>query len=135
MTRNPDAIPQVVPYLYYEDADAAIDFLAEGFGFEIRSARRGPDGKVLNAQVKLGDGVVFIGPGMEHFGTGPARDPELVSSRVYVTVDDIESHFSRAKAAGAHMRDEIQLRFDTKMYSASDPGGQRGTFARYVEGA
>ena len=82
MTRNPDVMPQVIPYLYYEYTDAAIEFLVDGFGFEIMSVRRGPDGKVLNAQVKMGGGVVFIGPGMELFGTAPVRDPELVSSRV-----------------------------------------------------
>ena len=131
--KSPNALPTVVPYLYYEDAGAAIDFLVEAFGFELITARRDPDGKAMNAQVKVGDGVVFIGPGMEDFGTLPVREPDLVSSRVYVTVDDVGSHYSRAKAAGAHMRDEIQLNHGLKMYSASDPGGQRWTFGQQVE--
>ena len=58
---RPEDTPQVIPYLYYEDAEAAIDFMEKGFGFEVESCFRNPDDrKVLHAKVRTGSGVICI---------------------------------------------------------------------------
>lgn len=66
----PDDMAQIIPYLYYEDAGPALDFMEKAFGFEIEHAFKNPDdGKMLTAKVRTGSGVIFVGPGMEYFGT------------------------------------------------------------------
>lgn len=35
--------PQIVPYLYYEDAGPAIEFMQKAFGFEVASVFRPVD--------------------------------------------------------------------------------------------
>ncbi|HTF33189.1 MAG TPA: VOC family protein [Myxococcota bacterium] len=124
--------PQVSPYLYYADADAAIDWLTKSFGFTLRSAFRGPNGHVLHAELQVGaSGVILIGPGMVPFGTSAVQDPDAVHASLYVYVDDIASHFARAKACGAMIRSEIQEKpHGDLIYVASDPQGQRWYFAQ-----
>jgi uncharacterized glyoxalase superfamily protein PhnB len=131
----PDGHPQIIPYLYYEDAGPAIEFMEKAFGFRIESAFRNPtDDRVLHAAVRTGSGVIFVGPGMEPFGTQGPPDPDFVSAMTYVFVEDVDAHFERAKAAGAEIRAELHEHFGgNRQYSASDPGGQRWTFAQPVE--
>lgn len=45
----------ITPYLYYEDVDRALRFLAKAFGLRKYGVQmRGPDGKVNHAAMKLG---------------------------------------------------------------------------------
>ncbi|MFZ0341970.1 MAG: VOC family protein, partial [Gaiellaceae bacterium] len=93
---------RVFPYLLYEDGAAAIEFLTRAFGFreEMRTSDEG-----MHAELEAPDG------GWVHLGqrrTGGFRNPAVVGSTslVYALVDDVDSHFARAKAAGARIIDE-----------------------------
>ena len=69
MPDNPPAgFPRVTPYLFYEDAGAALDWLVKAFGFGERMRMTGPDGKVNHAEVDVaGDSVVMMGsPGSDY---------------------------------------------------------------------
>lgn len=129
--KHPQRMPQICPFLYYRDVEAAIDEITRSFGFTLRNALRTPEGRIVGAELELGEGVVIVAPGMEPFGTAAVADPENVSSMVYVHVDDVDSHFAHAKACGATLRTEI---FDHgpqgRMYTASDREGQRWTFVQ-----
>jgi len=131
----PENLARVIPYLYYEDAGAAIDFMVDAFGLEIESAFHNPDdGTVLHAQVSIGTGVIFVGPGMEFFGTRGVPDPENVSAMTYVFVENLDAHYARARAAGARIWQEPHDHLGGhRQYTASDPGGHRWTFAQPVE--
>ena len=136
MVENPPSdMAQIVPYLYYEDAGPAIEFMESAFGFEIEHAIRNPnDGKVLTAKLRTGSGVVLVGPGMDAFGSRATPDPDYVSCMIYVFVDDVEAHYAKAKAAGAIVRSEPDIHFGgNRQYTVSDPGGHRWTFAQPVE--
>jgi len=135
MTPPPAAQPQIIPYLYYEDAGPAIEFMERAFGFEIVFVFHSPsDGRVLHCTLRTGSGDIFVGPGMKPFGTHGTPDPDFVTSMTYVYVDDIEAHHARAKAAGAQIREELHEHVGgNRQYTASDPGGQRWTFAELNE--
>lgn len=130
----PDGSPQIIPYLYYEDADAALEFMQRAFGFEIEHVFRNPsNGLVLTSTVRTGSGKIMVGPGMKPFGTRGTPDPNAVSAMLYVYVDDVDAHYARAKAAGAVIRAEPHQHFgNNRQYTASDPGGQRWSFAQPV---
>jgi uncharacterized glyoxalase superfamily protein PhnB len=134
VTAKGEPSPQIVPYLYYADADAAIEFLQDAFGFELVSAFRNPkNGRVLTSTLQTGRGRIMVGPGMEPFGTRGPADADSVSSMLYVYVDDVDAHYARAKAKGAQIRAEPHEHFGgNRQYTASDPGGQRWTFAKPV---
>ncbi len=133
-TNHPKEMAQIVPYLYYEDAGAAIEFMEKAFGFEICHAFRTPEDVVLTAKVRTGSGYCLVGPGMEPFGTRPIEDPQWSSTAIYVYVDDVDAQFERAKAAGATVRDEPAAHFGgDRICTVVDPGGHRWIFAQMTE--
>lgn len=74
--------PQVVPYLLYEDAGAAMDWLIRVFGFIERARDRQDDGTVRHGELMLDNGgVIMLGsPGADFRGnraqTYTVNDPE-----------------------------------------------------------
>lgn len=130
-----DEISTVIPYLYYEEAKPAIEYMKNTFGFSIVDAFEDPEsGAVLHATVHTGKGIIFVGPGMEPFGTEAVRDRNVVSSMTYVFVDDVEAHFAKAKACNADIRAELHDHFGgNRQYTVSDPGGHRWTFAEPIK--
>src|SRR5215831_19754561 len=93
--------PTVSAYLFYEDLPAALDFLAEAFGFEERMRDTRPDGTLGHCEMQCGDSVLMFGspPGYEN----PAHSGH-VSVGIYVHVDDVDAHYQRAVAAGAQVQ-------------------------------
>ena len=95
----PENTPRITPYLLYEDAESAIQFLTRAFGFTERMRMPGPDGKVAHAELELGDGLLMLGhPGPDY------RSPKSVghtTQNLYVYVDDVDKHFQSAKEQGA----------------------------------
>lgn len=132
MPKNPpDGYPRVCPYLLYEDAGAALDWLVSAFGFRERMRMPGPDGAVMHAEAELDDAVVLMGcPGPEY------RNPKstgVVSQVVLIYVDEVEAHCARAVAAGARVVAELEDKFyGDRSYTAEDPEGHQWTFAQHV---
>src|SRR6478735_1854273 len=99
MPQNPpQGYPRVMPYLLYEDSDAALEFLVNAFGFTEKMRLTGDDGRINHAEVSIGDGVIM-------FGTpeGDYKNPNELGGRtgnVYVYVDDVDAHYEHAKQAG-----------------------------------
>ena len=132
MPKNPpENTPRVTPYIYYEDAGAALDWLANAFGFRERERVAGPDGKVAHAELELADGLVMIGhPGPDY--RNPKRS-ENSHGTVYIYVDDVDAHFARAKEAGAKIVNEPEDQiYGDRRYTAEDPEGHQWFFATHV---
>jgi len=125
--------PDVVPYLYYADATAALDFLVAAFGFTEHSALRDDDGTVWNAQLRVGRGLVMIGPGMAEFGTAAIEVPGPATCRIHVLVDDVDAHCARSLAAGATIRDDPMDHGGVRIYLAVDPGHHEWIFTQAAE--
>lgn len=122
-----------MPYLYYPDAAQALEFLVEAFGFEVQSEVRDADGAVWTAQLRLGEGVVLIGPDMTEFGSRAVSDPAWATSRTHVVVSGLDAHCERARAAGATIHSEPGAHFGNhRVYVASDCGGQQWIFAEPI---
>jgi uncharacterized glyoxalase superfamily protein PhnB len=126
----PDATPdpQVVPYLLYEDAGAAMDWLAGAFGFTERARHTRADGTVQHGELQLDHGgVIMLGcPGADFRGPAALGAPTQL---ICVTVSDLEGHRQRAQAAGANVS-EISVRAGAAhSYSVDDPEGHRWYFS------
>ena len=124
--RTPD--PQVVPYLLYADAGAAMDWLIKTFAFTERVRDKRSDGTVRHAELLLDSGGVIMlgspGPGFR----GP-RELGEVTQMQCITVTDVPAHRDRAEAAGATVS-EISIRADqARSYTVDDPEGHRWYFS------
>ena len=122
-----------MPYLHYEDAVAALEFLTGAFGFREKLRMDGEDGRVVHAEVEIGDaGVVMLGePGQGY--KSPKNLAAKATHSIYVYVDDVDAHFTRAKEAGATIVREPQDQFyGDRSYGAADPEGHEWYFATHV---
>jgi uncharacterized glyoxalase superfamily protein PhnB len=119
----------ITPYLLYEDVDAALAFLSRAFGFREVLRYTGEEGYVNHAEMRLGDGKVYLGDPGEHYRNPKTLGNETVG--IYVLVDDVDGHFDRAKAAGAEIREEpTDQEYGERRYTAVDPEGHYWFFAQ-----
>lgn len=122
----------VTPYLLYEDAAAALAWLADAFGFRESARMEGPDGSVGHAEMEVGaDGKVFLGqPG------GGYRSPkslDAATALIYAYVEGLDAHCERARAAGAEIVDEPEDKpYGDRRYSCRDLEGQHWYFAEPI---
>ena len=120
----------ITPYLLYEDGAAAVDFLTRAFGFEEVLRHRSPEGRTWHAELRLGDGHVYLGqPGGGYRGPRGAG----VTVGIHVYVDDVDAHHERARSAGAEIREEpSDQEYGDRRYTARDPEGHEWFFAQRV---
>ena len=120
--------PQVVPYLLYEDADAAMDWLIRVLGFTERVRNKQDDGTVRHGELALdGGGVIMLGspgPGFR----GPAALGE-VTQLVCITIGDVAAHRDLVIAAGASPSGVSGRAGRARSYTVDDPEGHRWYFS------
>ena len=136
---------RIVPMLSYEDADGAIDWLTEAFGFREREGQRFTDehGTVTHAELERDGAIVMLAtPNAEY--QGPRRHRETceaarrwqdnpwVIDGVFVEVDDVDEHHAQAVAAGATVIRPLEDSEGAglRLYSAEDLEGHRWMFGQ-----
>jgi uncharacterized glyoxalase superfamily protein PhnB len=123
----------VTPYLLYEDGEGAIDFLTRAFGFrEVDRATGGAGGLHAELEVAPGGGRIYLGQPPGRFGF---RNPATIgrTSHVYVLVADVDTHFERARSAGAKIIEALNdLPFGHRRYGCADPQGHEWFFAQPI---
>jgi uncharacterized glyoxalase superfamily protein PhnB len=145
MKPPPHGWPRISSSLFYDDAGAAIDWLCETFGFEVRLRIEGEGGRIEHSELTYGDGLVMVGS----VGGKAERDPPLPTQSprslggvntqmLCVVVEDAEAHCARARAAGATILDEPTVNdygedyWADKTYRAVDPEGHHWWFMQRV---
>jgi len=104
MSNPPSGYPRISPYLLYEDAAAAVEYLQQIFGFELRLSQIGGAGRTHNELLLGEDGLVMLGQAGEGFSS-PRTLGSFPPSMIHVYVDDVETLHARAKDAGAEVTD------------------------------
>jgi uncharacterized glyoxalase superfamily protein PhnB len=128
--------PNIFPAIRYDDAPAAIDWLMRAFGFEKLFVVPNPDGTIAHAELKLGPGVIMLGSAREDdLGMKTARELGGVNQSIYVYVPDVDSHYQRARAAGAAIVREIHdTDYGSREYGARDLEENLWHFGTYMPG-
>jgi uncharacterized glyoxalase superfamily protein PhnB len=123
-------MPQTVtPYLLYEDATAALEWLTKAFGFRENDRITTDDGSVNHAELDVGDGsIVYLGHPPGEGYRNPKRAGQTML--VYVYVADVDAHYARAKEADATIVEEPNdQEYGDRRYTADDPEGHQWCFA------
>ncbi len=119
--------PNIFPALRYKDANAAIAWLKDAFGFEEKAVYRGDDGAVQHAELRLGAGLIMLGQIRDE-----AWDAAASPISIYVVVEDVDAHHANAVAKGAEVfRDLVDQEYGSREYSARDLEGNRWSFGTY----
>jgi uncharacterized glyoxalase superfamily protein PhnB len=112
----------ITPYLLYEDVDAAMDFLSRAFGFEEVLRYTGSEGYVNHAEMRIGEGKIYLGDPGDQYENPKRVGHETVG--IYVIVDDVDATFERAGKAGAEIREEpTDQEYGERRFIALDPEG------------
>jgi PhnB protein len=139
MTKAKRAVPEgyytVTPQLTLDDAVKAIDWYKKALGAEEVSRAVGPDGKILHAELKIGNSRIMLNDAMMG-GKGPLALSGSPAS-LWVYVEDCDSLFNRAVSAGAKVLPGMGALADQfwgdRCGSFTDPHGYRWTIATHKE--
>ncbi|MEX2227467.1 MAG: VOC family protein [Dehalococcoidia bacterium] len=123
----------IVPFLRYKDARAAIDWLEKAFGLETVAVYGEQDGEIGHAQMRIGNGVIMLSTAKDDgMGMKSPRDLPGVSMGIYVIVPDADAHYERAKAAGAQiLMAPVDQDYGGRDYTVRDLEGNVWSFGTY----
>ena len=124
-----------IPFLTYEDAPAALDWLTDAFGFETTQVDNGKNGTIAHAEMRFrGDGCVMLGSaGKNDLGLETARKLGAVNQGIYVIVDDgIDALYEQTVSAGAEVVRPIHdTDYGSRDFIVRDPEGNLWSFGTY----
>jgi PhnB protein len=121
----PEGYRTVTPFLVLKDAHRAIEFFKKAFGAEERFRMPTPDGKVVHAELQVGDSIIMLSEAL--------REPPT-SASLYVYVPNVDAVVQRAIAAGAQATMPVADMFwGDRFGSVTDPFGVRWGIATHVE--
>jgi uncharacterized glyoxalase superfamily protein PhnB len=133
---------RIVPFIGYEDAAAAIEWLERAFGFvEDRSARHEQDGTIGHAELELQGAAIYLSTPPGYASPRTLRETSDLARRAYdnpwvidghyVEVDDLDAHYERAVEAGATiLREPEDPGIGSRIYTAEDLEGHRWMFGQ-----
>ena len=116
----------VVPVLTYQDIAAAHDFLVRAFGFDAAGVYRDVEGQAVHGEVRAGNAAIWLHRVAPEHQLDSPRGADVANSGVFVSVDDVDAHFSRAKAEGAKIiSDPVDGFWGGRIYRALDHAGHQ----------
>jgi PhnB protein len=128
--------PAVIPHLVVGDSAAAIDFYVKAFGAEELGRVPRPDGKIVNAAVRINGFTVMLNDDFPETCGGKSMTPKSLGGTpvtIHLTVTDVDAKFQRAVDAGATVVVPLEDMFWGDRYGVvEDPSGHRWSLGQPV---
>jgi PhnB protein len=107
------------------DAKALLAFMKKAFDGKVRSTMPGPDGKLMHAEVKIGDSVVFV--------SDAVMEPSRPANNVLYVLS-VDKTMAKAVKAGAKVLMPAADQFwGDRWGRVEDPQGNRWGIATHIE--
>lgn len=122
----PEGMHTITPHLVVQNGKKAIEFYKKAFGAQEIGAHYAPDGKLTHAMLKIGDSMLMMAD--EFPGMGGKSPQSLGGSPVllHIYVEDVDSLFNQAVAAGAKVTMPLGDQFWGDRYGqVADPFGHQ----------
>jgi PhnB protein len=95
-----EAIPKgyhtITPYMTVRDAARAIEFYKQAFGAVERGAMKAPDGKIVHAELLIGDSIIMLADEFPQFGSLSPQSTGGAGMGLHIYLEDVDSAFDRA---------------------------------------
>jgi uncharacterized glyoxalase superfamily protein PhnB len=131
----PPTVSDIYPCLFYRDAAAAVAWLEKAFGFVKQMAAPGPDDTIAHSELSLGSSVIMVSTSRPERGWVSPLDLSAVNQVICMYVDDVDSHYERAKAASAEIIGDLRdTDYGSRGYECRDPEGNIWCFGNYRPG-
>lgn len=124
----------VTPYLVIKNAVKALEFYKEAFGATEIMRLAAPDGKVMHAEIKIGDSPIML---CDECPDWNALSPQTIggtSVSIMLYVEDVDGVVNRAVGAGAQVLMPVADQFwGDRMGTVADPFGHKWSVATHTE--
>ncbi len=130
--RVPEHMHTITPHLVSKSTGEAIDFYKRAFGAIEHYRFPMPDGKIMHAEVQIGDSVFFMND--EMMG---AKAPQTLGGSpvtIHLQVEDVDALWNQAVAAGCTVTMPLMDQFWGDRYGMLvDPFGHCWSMASHIE--
>jgi PhnB protein len=95
----PEGLHSVTPHLILDDAAPTIEWYKRAFGAEERGRAVGPDGKIMHAELRIGNSTIYLNDAM-----GGGKGPKALGGcpiGLWIYTEDADTLFNKAVKAGA----------------------------------
>ncbi len=130
----PSGFRTVTPYLVISGAAKAIEFYKKAFNAKELGRNPLPDGRILNARIKIGDSIVMLS---EEFPGSDVKSPTSLGAStvtLHIFSKDAEKLWKQAISAGAKVTMPMENQFWGERYGQlADPFGHRWSISKQVK--
>ena len=129
----PHGMHTVTPHLVCGDAAKAIAFYKKAFGATEVMRMPGPDGRIMHAQIRIGDSILMMVDENPKWGM---RGPKLLGGSpvtLHLYVENADAFVAKAVKAGAKVTMPVADQFWGDRYGVvEDPFGTRWSVAQHL---
>lgn len=135
-TSKVSAIPKsfhaVTPGLAVRNAAEAIDFYKKALGAKEKGRMPGPDGKIMHADIVIGDSHIMLGEENVQMGAPSPQSLNGTPVSLYIYVRDADKAFNQAVSSGATVAMPIMDQFwGDRAGMITDPYGHKWWLATH----
>lgn len=130
----PDGYRSVTPHIVIRDAAKAIEFYKKAFNAEENYRMPGPGGKLMHAEIRIGDSIVMLADEMPDMGSKSPQALGGTPGGLMIYTKDVDAMFQQAVKAGATVEMPVSNMFWGDRYGKlRDPFGHSWAIATHVE--
>jgi len=134
VSAQPPQYRTITPHLICNEAARAIEFYKKVFGAVQTARMDGPGGKVLHAELRIGDSMIFVADWVGPGALANIERGQMSPISLHIYVEDVDAVFQAAVEGGAHVDAPVQDQFwGDRFGRLTDPFGQHWGIGTHKE--
>jgi len=123
----PEGYHTLTPYLVVDGAERVIKFMKDAFGAQfVFEPMKRPDGKIMHAELRIGDSIVMISDASER--------AKATSAMLHVYVPNVDAVYQKAlKSGGISVTEPADMFYGDRSGGVKDPAGNQWHIGTHVE--
>ena len=116
----------VTPQLTCDNTAQAIDWYKKALGAEEIARAVGPDGKIMHAEIKIGDSLIMV--------SDATAQNQPTQTMLYIYVPNVDAVYQRAVAAGGtSVMEPMDMFYGDRSGGVKDPSGTQWFIGTHKE--
>ena len=129
----PEGMRSITPHIVCAGAADAIEFYKKAFGAVEINRLPGEDGKLMHAEIRIGDSVVMLVDESPEWGMVGPKSLKGSPVTIHLYVDDVDAVVEQAVQAGAKVTVPVEDMFWGDRYGKlEDPFGHQWSVATHL---
>lgn len=130
----PEGFHSVTPYLTVKEASKVIQFYKDAFGAIEIERNNSPDGRIMNAVIKIGDSYIMLSDVFHEYdcGVSPPHSLKGTTMMLHIYHENVDAAFDKAIKAGCKVKMPVADMFWGDRYGQlEDPFGHIWSIATH----